>query len=50
MKYIWTEQCQESFEGVKYALTHALVLSLPIFNERIEIICDDFLLGLEAVI
>ena len=34
VKYIWTDQCQESFEGVKYALIHALILSLPIFGGR----------------
>jgi hypothetical protein len=49
VKYIWTEQCQESFEGVKYALTHAPVLSVPIFGERFEVICDAFLLGIGAV-
>ena len=27
VKFTWTSQCEESFEGVKYALTHA-----PIFN------------------
>ncbi len=50
VKYIWTEQCQESFEGVKYALTHAPVLSLPIFGERFEVICDASLLGIGAVL
>ena len=50
VKYIWTEQCQESFEGVKYALTHAPVLSLPIFGERFEVICDASLLGIGVVL
>ena len=50
MKYIWTKQCQESFDGVKYALTHAHVLSLPIFGERFEVICDASLLGIRAVL
>ena len=50
VKYIWTEQCQKSFEGVKYALTHAPVLSLPIFGERFEVICDASLLGIGAVL
>jgi hypothetical protein len=46
VSYIWIEQCQKSFEGVKYALTHAHVLSLPIFGERFEVICDASLLGI----
>ena len=50
VKYIWTKQCQESFDGVKYALTHAHVLSLPIFGERFEVICDASLLGIRAVL
>jgi hypothetical protein len=50
VKYTWTEQCQESFEGVKYALTHAPALSLPIFGERFEVICDASLLGIGAVL
>ena len=46
VKYIWTKQCQESFKGVKYALIHAHVLSLPLFGERFEVICDASLLGI----
>ena len=50
MKYIWTKQCQESFEGVKYELTHAHVLRFPIFGERFEVICDASLLDIGAVL
>ena len=39
-----TDQCQKSFEGVKYALTHVLVLNVLIFGERFEFICDASLL------
>ena len=46
MNKIWIDQCQESFEGVKYALTHASVLNLQIFDKRFEVICDDSLLGI----
>ena len=48
--YIWTEQCQKSFEGVEYALTHAPILNLPIFGERVEVICDASLLGVGIVL
>ena len=50
MKYIWTDKCQVSFKGVKSALTHALVLSLLIFGERFEAICDASWLGMGAVL
>ena len=50
VKYIWTKQCQKSFEGVKFALTHAHVLSVPIFGERFEIICDASLLGIGTIL
>ena len=49
VKYIWSEQCQESFEGVTYALTHAHVLNFPIFGERFEVIYDASLLDIGAV-
>ena len=52
VKYIWTEQCQKYFEGVKYALIHAHVLSLPvpIFGERFEVIRAASLLGIGAIL
>ena len=48
--YIWIDKCQESFEGVKYALTHAPVLSLSIFGERFEVICDASLLDIGTIL
>ena len=50
MKCIWTDQCQEAFEGVKYALTHTPVLNLPIFGEKFEVICDASLLGTWTIV
>ena len=49
VKYIWTDQCQESFEGVKYALNHMPILNLPIFGKRFEVICDVSLLGIGTI-
>ena len=49
VKFIWTNQCQEYFEGVKYALTQSSVLILSIFGERIELICDVSLLGIRII-
>ena len=50
LKHIWTNQCQESFEGIKYALNHASILNLPIFGEIFEVICDVYLLDIGAVL
>jgi hypothetical protein len=36
VKFNWISQCEESFEEVKYALTHASILFLPNFSERFE--------------
>jgi hypothetical protein len=33
VKYIWTDECEGAFENVKYALTHAPVLTLPKLGE-----------------
>ena len=30
--YVWTEECNKAFNGVKDALTHAPVLALPDLN------------------
>jgi hypothetical protein len=37
VKFIWIDQCEEFFESIKFALTHAHVLIPPIFGERFEI-------------
>ena len=50
MKYLWIDQCQESFEGVKYALAHAPVLNLQIFGERFKVIYDVSLLAIGLVL
>lgn len=36
----WTPKCQESFEAVKYALTHAPVLTMPDFTKPFEVVTD----------
>ena len=46
----WTPACQEAYEGVKYALTHAPVLALPDFRKPFEVICDASITGLGAVL
>ena len=39
-KFIWTEQCQASFEELKKRLTTAPVLVLPDLNKSFSIYCD----------
>jgi len=41
---------KKAFETVKYALTHAPVLSLPDFTKPFEVICDASIEGLGAVL
>jgi hypothetical protein len=36
----WTPQCQEAFDTLKYALTHAPVLAYPIYAEPFILTTD----------
>ena len=48
-EFVWSAECDQAFEGVKEALTHAPVLALPDLNNRFEVICDACGVGLGAV-
>jgi hypothetical protein len=50
VKYIWTDECECAFENVKYALTHAPVLTLPKLGEPFEVVSDASLLEAGAVL
>ena len=49
-KFIWTEQCQASFEELKKRLTTAPMLVLPDLNKSFSIYCDASRLGLGCVL
>ena len=49
-KFIWTGQCQASFEELKKRLTTAPVLVLPDLNKSFSIYCDASRLGLGCVL
>ena len=49
-KFVWTEQCQASFEELKKRLTTAPVLVLPDLNKSFSIYCDASRLGLGCVL
>ena len=49
-KYVWTEQCEESFQELKRRLTIAPVLTLPQGIEGFTIYCDASKSGLGAVL
>jgi hypothetical protein len=36
----WDGACQQAFQNVKYALTHALVLAMPDFTQPFEFVAD----------
>jgi hypothetical protein len=38
--FIWTPACQLSFDGIKYALTNAPVLTSPNESNTYEVVCD----------
>ncbi|XP_057733959.1 uncharacterized mitochondrial protein AtMg00860-like [Arachis stenosperma] len=47
--FIWTPECEESFQALKHRLTTAPVLVLPEPNEPFEVYCDASLKGLGCV-
>ena len=49
-KFVWTKQCQESFEELKKRLTSALVLILPDLTKSFSIYCDASRQGLGGVL
>jgi hypothetical protein len=42
-------ECQKVFNKMKYVLTLALVLALPIFGIPFEVICDASIIGIGAI-
>lgn len=49
-EFIWLNACQEAFDGIKWALTHAPVLRSPKPEEPFEVVSDASLQGLGAVL
>nr|CBL94133.1 putative polyprotein (retrotransposon protein) [Malus domestica] len=50
VKFEWDESCEQSFQQLKYCLTHAPVLVLPDDNGNFEIYSDASLNGLGCVL
>ena len=50
MRFIWTSECQEAFQKVKYALTNASVLAPPELGKPFEVVSDASGVGLRAVL
>ena len=46
----WTPHCQEAFDAIRHALTHAPVLTIPDFNKPFELIVDASGIGLGGVL
>ena len=49
-KFVWTKQCQDSFEELKKRLTSAPVLILPDLTKNFSIYCDASRQGLGGVL
>ena len=49
-KFVWSNQCEESFEELKRRLTTAPVLALPVSNEDFTVFCDASRVGLGCVL
>ena len=50
IKFEWDENCEQSFQQLKYSLTHAPILTLPDDNGNFEIYSDVSLNGLGCVL
>ncbi len=50
VKFAWTAECRESFDGVRDALCNAPVLTLPDLSKRFEVVCDACGMGVGAVL
>ena len=50
VKFEWDENCEQSFQQLKYCLTHAPVLTLPDNSGNFEIYSDASLNGLGCVL
>lgn len=46
----WTDACQQAFDGIKHALTHAPVLATPDPKKPFEVRCDASIVGVGAVL
>lgn len=50
IKFEWNDNCENSFQQMKYCLTHAPVLALPDDSSKFEIYSDASLNGLGCVL
>ena len=50
VKFVWSEQCEESFQRLKECLTTAPVLALPIVGSGYVVYCDASRVGLGCVL
>ena len=49
-EFLWTDKCQEAFQGIKHDLTHAPVLKSSDLNQPFELVTDACDEGIGAVL
>ena len=50
MPFVWSDECEESFQKLKTLLTTAPILTLPVEGKNFIVYCDASYFGLGAVL
>ena len=50
VSFVWSDECEESFQQLKTFLTTALILTLPVEGKNFIVYCDSSYSGLGAVL
>jgi Reverse transcriptase (RNA-dependent DNA polymerase)/RNase H-like domain found in reverse transcriptase/Integrase zinc binding domain/Chromo (CHRromatin Organisation MOdifier) domain len=48
--FVWTAECQQAFDDIKWSLTHAPVLAAPVLGRPFTIVCDASQRGVGALL
>jgi hypothetical protein len=48
--FIWSSECQAAFDAIKWSLTHAPVLAVPVLGQPFTVVCDACERGIGAIL